>query len=112
MMQNDFPAVERWLALWADWMRGETVGRGYPSRSVGLSTGGASEEFDSLCDRAEWRCCPLIDAAIREMPLVAQAAISHYWLASVFRLRSDPAAIYAAHIAELERRLRAHGVVV
>ncbi len=111
-MPDDFPQVERWLALWADWMRGETVGRGYPSRSVGLSTGGASEDFDSLVERADMRCCPLIDAAIRDMPLIAQSAIAHVWLSAVFRLRIDPAQVYAECMPELERRLRAHGVVV
>ena len=39
MKPNDLAQLDRILAEWADWMSHEKVGRGYPSRAAGLSSG-------------------------------------------------------------------------
>ena len=68
MKPNDLAQLDRILAEWADWMSHEKVGRGYPSRAAGLSSGGSSESFEDLCERADAQRARTVDAVIRSLP--------------------------------------------
>jgi len=102
--------VEYWLGQWARWMRHSSNRLGYPSRSIGLASGGASEHFDDLVERADHKTVRAVDAAIRSLPLDQQAAIHHVWLAAVFRLRTPVSEVYADALDRLEAEMRKRGV--
>lgn len=78
-------ALVNLLLDWADWMRGYTVKTGYPRRSIGLATDGGSASFDDMCAQMDNRVCGVVDSAINDLELPQQSAISHRYLASVFR---------------------------
>lgn len=104
--------VESLLASWADWMRHETFGRGYPSRSAGLASGGVFERFSDMLEQSENATCVCVDAAIRDLATLHQMAIAHRWLRQVMRAPGDPVALYAEALPGLMRALRARDVGV
>ena len=104
--------IDYWLTQWALWMRGgDSRKLGYPRCSLGIATGGASEQFEDLVERADRKSVRATDAAIRSLSLEAQSAIHHIYLAAVFRMRRDPAEVYAEALPVLEREMRGRGVI-
>lgn len=104
--------IDYWLHQWARWMRGgDSRKLGYPRRSLGIATGGASEQFDDMVEREDRKSVRATDAAIRSLSLDQQSAIHHIYLAAVFRMRRDPVEVYKEALPVLEREMRGRGVI-
>jgi hypothetical protein len=101
------------MPLWAAWMRSETVGKGYPTCSAFLASGGASsaDSFDHLCSNADRVAVVTLDALIDDLPTICRAAVHHRWLHAVFRFRPEvmPAALVEAY-ETLESGMRRWGM--
>lgn len=82
-----------YLGLWRDWMHGKADKLGYPGQSCGMGTGGASDDFDTLCERADDAAVRVMDAIIDELQPAPRAAVYHVWLGAVFRLRDMEGAL-------------------
>lgn len=102
--------VEYWLGRWAAWMQSDSHNLGYPGRSAVVSSGGASEAFEDLVERADLKSIRATDAAVRSLTLQQQAAVYHVYLGAVFRLRDDPQSVYEACLPALEVEARKRGV--
>ena len=112
MKPNDLAQLDRILAEWADWMSHEKVGRGYPSRAAGLSSGGSSESFEDSCERADTQRAKTVDAVIRSLPSGPCAAVHSVWLGSRWVLEwMDRAECYAQAVDRLPAELNRRGVV-
>ena len=113
MKADDLPAVETLIGEWARWMRTESVGRGYPRRVSAMSTGGASDDFDDLCDRADRARAQQMDACIRSLPAGPCAAVHSVWLGSRWVLDwMERDACYAQALLQLPRICSSRGVVL
>ena len=112
MKPNDLAQLDRILAEWADWMSHEKVGRGYPSRAAGLSSGGSSESFEDLCERADAQRARTVDAVIRSLPTKTCAAVHSVWLGSRWVLEwMDQAECYAQAVERLPIELNRKEIV-
>ena len=92
------------LPLWAAWMRSETVGRGYPTRSAFLCSGGSAgdDAFAELCSTADQVAVRTLDALIDDLPAICRAAIHQRWCSAVWRFRAQ---MYEQALAEAYERL-------
>lgn len=83
------------LLIWGEWRRTNTghVGKGYPSRSSMLSTGGGQDEFDHLVEKEDAKSAAISDSIIDELPAIYKATLeSEYIMQGVFkhrRMRSE-----------------------
>lgn len=112
MTARDLAPLECLLAEWAEWMSHEKVGRGYPSRAAGLSSGGSSESFEDLCERADAQRARTVDAVIRSLPTGACAAVHSVWLGSRWVLDwMDRGEHYAIACERLPVELARRGVI-
>ena len=112
MTARDLAPLECLLAEWAEWMSHEKVGRGYPSRAAMFTTGGASESFEDLCERADAARIRTVDAVIRSLPTGACAAVHSVWLGSKWVLDwMDRGECYAQACERLSIELNRRGVV-
>jgi hypothetical protein len=80
MMTNDRLMWQ--LENWQIWMRRDTHRLGYPSKSLCMSSGGASgdDEFDVMCDESDDRCADILDKIIDSISQPQRTAINHHWL--------------------------------
>lgn len=90
-------AVVRLISEWADWMRGDKVGEGYPAKSSFLQSGYVSSTFEDLCDSADAQRNRIVDSCIDDLPPNQNAAIYRCYLAAVFRMRDYEGSLIAAH---------------
>ena len=112
MTARDIAPLEALLSEWAQWMSHEKVGRGYPSRVPIFSSGGSSESFEDLCERADAQRARTVDAVIRSLPTGACAAVHSVWLGSKWVLDwMDRAECYAQAVERLPVELNRRGVV-
>ena len=79
MIHNRLP-ISRILYLldsWARWMRLDNHRLGYPSKSIMISTGGASSEnaFEEMVDESDKRNVIILDAIITGLPTEQKEAI-------------------------------------
>ncbi len=67
---------------WAQWMKKPTYKLGFPSRSLVMSSGGASTEdsFDELISIQDKDNIRIIDTLIHNLPLEQQDALYHKYL--------------------------------
>lgn len=79
--------LELHLLNWAAWMRRDIGVRGYPAKSLGISTGGASEEFDNMLEDEEKRIARVTDTVINDLPPIQRCALNQCYLYAVFRFR-------------------------
>lgn len=65
----DFSRAIYHLLIWGEWRKANTgqVTRGYPSRSAGVATGGASDDFDSMVEREDAKTAAICDAIIYDL---------------------------------------------
>jgi hypothetical protein len=65
------------LADWALWMKSDNHKLGYPSKSIGMSSGGesTSEVFEDMCSAQDMANIRTIDAIIHSLPKEQQDAI-------------------------------------
>lgn len=96
--------ADRVLCIWGEYKRreGGAVTLGYPKRSAGLVSGGASTEdsFDELVEAADRRTGAIADAILDQMSRDGSharhvLAIWNRYLGDVARFRGDPSEILA-----------------
>jgi len=63
------------LDKWKLYMRADNHKLGYPSKSIGMSSGGASGSFDDMYDEVEDDNIRTVDAVIHSLPKEQQEAI-------------------------------------
>ena len=63
------------LDKWKLYMRSDNHKLGYPSKSIGMSSGGASGSFDDMYDEVEDDNIRTVDAVIHSLPKEQQEAI-------------------------------------
>ena len=63
------------LDKWKLYMRSDNHRLGYPSKSIGMSSGGASGSFDDMYDEVEDDNVRTVDAVIHSLPKDQQQAI-------------------------------------
>lgn len=63
------------LDKWKLYMRSDNHRLGYPSKSIGISSGGASGSFDDMYDEVEDDNVRTVDAVIHSLPKDQQQAI-------------------------------------
>ena len=73
-------SMERLLSImqdWSLWMKSDNHKLGYPSKSIGMSSGGesTSEVFEEMCSAQDMANIRTIDAIIHSLPKEQQDAI-------------------------------------
>lgn len=68
------------LDKWKLYMRSDNHRLGYPSKSIGMSSGGASGSFDDMYDEVEDDNVRTVDAVIHSLPKDQQQAIYSRYL--------------------------------
>lgn len=63
------------LDKWKLYMRSDNHKLGYPSKSIGMSSGGASGSFDDMYDEVEDDNVRTVDAVIHSLPKDQQQAV-------------------------------------
>ena len=89
-MNNDiYKQIGRLVVLmedWANWQRGYSGIKGYPSHSIGLQSGYVSSTFEDMCDSVDNEVFRAIDAAVSDLVAGQAAAINkRYGVSAVFR---------------------------
>lgn len=117
-MKNDMSqSIQRLVYIledWANWQKGYSGIKGFPSRSIGLQSGYVSSSFEDLCDSVDNAVCVSVDTAIDDLAKPEAAAIrKRYGVASVFRFPRDNYAqlLSDAHFKLMEE-LPKKGVVI
>ena len=69
---------------WALWMKSDNHKLGFPSKSIGLSSGGEStvDSFDEMIDVQDLSNVHVVDSVIHSLPKEQQDAIYHRYLHS------------------------------
>jgi len=70
------------LDEWARWMKQDDHGLGYPKRSLGISTGGASGSFDEMYESSELEKIKIVDSVIHSLDNEQVKAIYARYLGS------------------------------
>jgi hypothetical protein len=77
------------LDVWAEWMQQDDTTLGYPSKSVGILSGG--DAWGNFCEDHEHEVdsamAKAVDAIIEGMPLSQKNAVFHFHIAAVFTPR-------------------------
>jgi len=70
------------LGNWSDYMQQPSSKLGYPSKSLCMSSGGASgeDEFEIMCDEVDTKCAQAMDSIIDSISQPQRTAINHVWL--------------------------------
>lgn len=80
------PARVEWhLDNWKRWKRTGNHQGAYGNCAVGLSTGGASKEFDEMAEDMDRRSAVILNTLIDDLPPAQSCAIYTRYLHSVFR---------------------------
>jgi hypothetical protein len=93
-------AIEWHLDNWVKFMRKNRLTIGYPSRSLGMETGGSAggEEFDHIADREENKAAAEFDCCIESLEAARRNAIHHKYLGSKFRFEDFEKNLFCALI--------------
>lgn len=117
-MKNDIAqSIQRLVYIledWANWQKGYSGIKGFPSHSIGLQSGYVSCGFDDLCEKVDNVVFITVDTAIGNLSKPEAAAINRrYGIASVFRFPRDNYAqlLSDAHFKLMEE-LPKKGVVI
>lgn len=70
------------LDEWARWMKKDDHGLGYPKRSLGISTGGASSSFEEMYENGELDKIKTVDSVIHSLDNQQRDAIYARYLGS------------------------------
>ena len=92
--------LETYLWNWSRWMKSGQLEAWYPGQSTGMTGGGASESFDSMCDREESKISRVVDTVIQDLPPVQSCALHHKYLNAVYRFRSEADLSHALALAK------------
>lgn len=78
--------LERLLVIledWKIWMKSDNHRLGYPSHSLGISTGGESSNvFEDMVDQSDNKNVQTINAIINSLPKEQRESVYHVWLQS------------------------------
>jgi hypothetical protein len=91
--------LEIHLYEWARWMRSGLAVQTYGKQAVGLSNGGASQDFDDMLEAEQRRIAAVVDSVINDLPPIQRMAIHHRYLHAVFRLKGYVQALKEAKVA-------------
>ena len=89
--------VEWHLWNWSKWMRSGANKQAAPRESSGLTSGGASQNFDDMVEAVDRRVAATMNVIIDDLPPAQSAAVHHEYLHSVYRF---PRGNFAALLAE------------
>ena len=104
--------VKEYLTEWAEWMKADNTKLGYPSKSLMLSSGGASTSFDDMCEVLDNTISKAIDAILEGVTISQRLAVHHYHLGAVWRSsRSNIIDDYADALMAIEFGLRRRGLM-
>ena len=98
------------LSNWSAWMRAGGVNLWYPSRASGGMGRSGSTDFDAMCANADTTSARAVDALIEGLPQAEKLTIHNEWLSTVFRVRGDPAELYASAKERIAKGLAAKGI--
>ena len=70
------------LDEWARWMKQDDHGLGYPKRSLGMSSGGASSSFEEIFEDSELDKIKILDRVIHDLDHEQRKAIYARYLGS------------------------------
>ena len=76
--------VEWHLWNWAKWMRSGANKQAAPRESSGLTSGGASQNFDDMVEAVDRRVAATMNVIIDDLPPAQGAAIHHEYLRAVY----------------------------
>ena len=106
---TDDKRLDELLDNWAAWMRQGSVGRGLPTKSVGLrSTSG--QDFESMLAAVDTRLARALDAIIDSLPPRYRDALHHRWLRSSWTWGEEWEADYQFARDEVRRLMRKRGI--
>ena len=93
-------SIDWHLDNWVAFMRTNRLTIGYPSRSLGIETGGSAggEEFDHIADREENKAAAEFDCCIEALEAARRSAIHHKYLGSMFRFEDFETNLFCALI--------------
>ena len=104
--------VKEYLTEWAEWMKADNTKLGYPSKSLMLSSGGASTSFEDMCEVLDNTISKAIDAILEGVTISQRLAVHHYHLGAVWRSsRSNIIDDYADALMAIEFGLRRRGLM-
>lgn len=84
---SDLDYLEIHLYEWARWQRSGMPVQVYGKQAVGLSNGGASQDFDDMLEAEQRRIAAVVDSVINDLPPIQRCAIHHRYLHAVFRFK-------------------------
>jgi hypothetical protein len=105
--------VKEALEIWAEDMKHGGVKLGFPSRSIGFSSGGSwGHGYDDLEETVDRNTAKAVEAILEGLTISQRLAVHHYHLAAVWtsrrtRLEDD----YADAIMAVEIGLRKRGLL-
>lgn len=103
--------VEWHLQNWRDWMLAGSMVKSLPRKASGGMGRTFASSFDDMVEEADVRCAAIVDAIIDSLPILQQAAVSHFYLAAVWRFhRSSPDEQIDAAKDAIGRALASRGV--
>lgn len=103
--------VDWHLDNWSRWQKSGKRQGAYGAVAVGLSSGGASQDFDMMADSSEIRSARIVDVIIHDLPAHQVCALHNEYLAMVWRFeRLRQADVLAEAKAGVGRGLVAKGV--
>lgn len=70
------------LDLWAQWMKHDDHELGYPKRSLGMSSGGASSTFEEIFESSELDKIKIVDRVIHDLDYEQRKAVYARYLGS------------------------------
>lgn len=109
-INDSYSWVERWLHLWAQWMRRPDLALGAPERSSGFIGGGYGGYREPAAEweaEGEHRAVVIIDAALAGMHVAEVAAVNHVHLGAKWVLPGSAWAFYVDARQKLGMKLRA-----
>lgn len=98
------------LACWAEWMQGGTIGKGYPTKSMGFASGGVNC-WDDFSEEAENHMAVACDGAIKSLSEKERNCIYIIWLGKLIcYARLDVDEVAADAVKNIHRFLVIRGV--
>lgn len=110
-MDNPHATLIAIMADWARWMARNSYGRGYPSQSIGISSGYVSSTFDDMLEGAHDYEMQAINAAIDDLPATYKKAIHNRYLETKYYIEHYMYVLAKAH-DDLYSKCKAKGLHV
>jgi len=100
------------LSVWADWMRDDNTKLGFPSQSIGISSGGSVSSWEDLELSLDIGIARAVDAILEGVSNSQRLAVHHFHLAAVWRSnRTNIEDDYANALMVIEFGLRRRGLI-